>query len=176
MKKITDEQLNKYIDAELESGELDEIKAELQSDENSLAHLKSLRTVHESLKQIETDHAPDGFTERVMKLISTKTSVVKRKVSYFFVAMVSILSIGIVAVVSAMLKTPSTGSNNSISSQLLDNAKTAADKNLIVLQKFFSDANVLLVMSILSLVLLFGAYFTVDAHKNFKNKLNNISH
>lgn len=176
MKKLTDEQLNKYIDGELESAELDEIKSNLLEDENSLTHLKSLRAVHESLKQIETDHAPDGFTERVMKLIASQVKTVKRKVSYFFVAMISLLTIGIVAIISSSLVVSPTDSSSAVSSQILNNVKEAADKNLVVLQKFFSDTNVLLVMSILSLILLFGAYFTVDAHKNFKNKLNNISH
>ena len=176
MNKLTDEQLNKYVDGELDSSELDEVNSELQKNEGSLAHLKSLRVVHESLKLMETNHAPDGFTERLMNLIASKTKAVKHKVSYFFISVIGLLSVGIIAVVSSVMITRPVDTGISVSSQLINNAKVAADKNLVLLQKFFSDSNVVLVMSILSLILLFGAYFSADAHKNFKNKLNNISH
>lgn len=175
MNKLTDELLNKYIDGELDSSELDEVRTELQKDETAVAQLKSLRMVDNTLKQIETVHVPEGFTERIMKLIAAKTKAVKPKVSYFFISVISLLLVGIAVVLASVILIHSTDANISVSSQLLNNAKASAEKNFALLQKFFSDSNVMLVMSVLSLILLIGAYLTLEAHKNFKNKLNSFS-
>ena len=56
-----------------------------------------------------------------------------------------------------------------------DKAKEVIGKNLIEFQNFFSNKNVLLVVSILTLILLITVYLTFEAHKNFKNKLNSYS-
>ncbi len=176
MNKLTDEILNKYIDGELDSSELDEMNAGLRKDDNFVTRLRALRTVHESLKQIETEHAPEGFTDRLMNLIVVKAKTVKHKVSYFFISVIGLLSIGILTVVLSILPLRQTGGPISVSSQFFNNAKTVANKNIAQLQKFLNDSSVIIVISVLLLILLFGAYFSADAHKNFKNRLNNISH
>jgi len=50
------------------------------------ARLKALRAVDNRLRQIKSENAPAGFTERVMKAIADSSIKVKSKVSYFFSA------------------------------------------------------------------------------------------
>ena len=93
MNKLTDEILNKYIDGELEPFELAEVKNEIERNDETLARLKALRLVDNSLKQMEIEYAPVNFSEKVMKAISDASKAVKPKISYFFVTIIALFSI-----------------------------------------------------------------------------------
>ncbi|MFA5805512.1 MAG: hypothetical protein WC879_12800 [Melioribacteraceae bacterium] len=175
MNKLTDEILNKYIDGELEPFELAEVKNEIEKNDEALARLKALRLVDNSLKQMEVDHAPVNFSEKVMKAIFNASKAVKPKISYFFITIITIFSIGVLGVIVAAFKSIDDGNGQSTMVPYMDKAKEVIGKNLIEFQNFFSNKNVLLVISILTLILLIIVYLTFEAHKNFKNKLNSYS-
>jgi len=176
MIKLTDEILNKYIDGELDVNELAEVKNELGKDDEALARLKALRAVDESLRKIEVESAPNNFTERIMQTLAAKSKAVKPKISYFFVSIVSIFSLGVIAIMIAAVRSLDKETGQSAIDPFIDKAKEFVGKNLNSFHSFFSNQNVLLVVSTLTLILLVTAYFTFESHRNFKNKLNSITH
>ena len=175
MNKLTDEILNKYIDGELDPFELTDVKNEIEKNDEALARLKALRLVDSSLKQMEVEQAPVNFTEKVMKVISSASKAVKPKISYFFVTIITFFSIGVLGVIVAAFKSLEDSNGQSTAAPYFDKAKDVIGKNLIEFQNFFSNKNVLLVVSVLTLILLITVYLTFEAHKNFKNKLNHYS-
>ncbi|PKL81378.1 MAG: hypothetical protein CVV24_15555 [Ignavibacteriae bacterium HGW-Ignavibacteriae-3] len=175
MKEITDEILNRYIDGDLDASELAEVKNELEMDEKLLSRLRALRAVDNALRQMEIEHAPDYITEKVMNAISTAAKTVKPKVNYFFAAMISIFSIGVIAVLIAAIRTTEFDTSPTKLGSYADKFKDVIGKNIYTIQSFFSSPGVVLTISVLSLILLIFAYFTFESHKNFTKKLNSIS-
>jgi uncharacterized membrane protein len=175
MNNITDEILNKYMDGELDPFEIAEMKNEIENNVEIVVRLKALRLVDSSLKQMEVEQAPVNFSEKVMEVISNATKAVKPKISYFFITIISLFSIGVLAVIIAAFRSIDNESGQSTVTPYLDKAKGVIGKNLIEFQNFFSNKNVLLVVSVLTLILLVTVYLTFEAHKSFKNKLKSIS-
>ncbi|MBA4406480.1 hypothetical protein C0389_04325 [bacterium] len=176
MSKLTDEILNKYIDGELDSYELKNVQNELEKDGFALARLRALRMVDNSLRQIEVEQTSVNFTDKVMKAIALTKSAVKPKVNYFFISITSIFSIGVLAALIAAFRSEEKSSGPSAITPYAERLKDLMGKNLTALQHIFADPNVMLIISVFSLILLVGAYFTFEAHKNFTKKLNSISH
>ena len=175
MNNKTEEILNKYIDGELDPFEITEMKNEIENNAETIARLKALRLVDSSLKQMEVEPAPANFSEKVMKAISNVSKTVKPKISYFFVTIISLFSIGVLGIVVAAFRSIDDGNGQSSVTPYIDKAKGVISKNLVEFQNFFANKNVLLVVSVLTLILLVTVYLTFDAHKNFKNKLKSIS-
>jgi len=175
MNKLTDEILNKYIDGELESFELAEIKSLIEKDDEAVKRLRALRLIDESLKQIEVDLAPSNFTEKLMDLISQKTKTIKPKINYFFFSIVSLLSIGVLAVIASAVNSTNQQTGEQAVNPYVQQTKDFLVKNLDILKDFFGNQTVMLIGSFLTFVLLIGVYFTFETHKNFKKKLNSIS-
>lgn len=175
MNNITDEILNKYIDGELDPFEIAEMKNEIENNVEIVVRLKALRLVDSSLKQMEVEQAPVNFSEKVMEAISNATKAVKPKISYFFITIISLFSTGVLAVIVAAFRSIENGNDQSTMAPYMDKAKEVIGKNLIEFQNFFSNKNVLLVVSVLTLILLITVYLTFEAHKNFKNKLDHYS-
>lgn len=176
MSKLTDEILNRYIDNELDQSELAEVKSELENNEEALTHLRALRAVDNSLNQIEIESAPLHITEKIMKALVEKSNAAKPKVSYFFVSVFSAFIIGIIAVLIAAFRMSDNGKNILPDVPTFNFIKDFFNKKVVTLHTFFSDQNVLLVVSIFTLLLFVTVYFTFESHKNFKNKLNNVLH
>jgi len=77
-----DELLNRYIDGELQEGELEEVQLLLKEEDN-VKKLKALRIVDTSLRTLESDTAPTDFTSKVMKTISAGSTKIKLSKNYF---------------------------------------------------------------------------------------------
>ena len=176
MNNINDELLNRYIDNELDNVELSELKAALDNDAEAVARLKALRTVDNSLKQMQNETAPAGLTEKLMIKIQSATKIVKPKISYFFVSVLSIFSIAILAIVIYALRTVKINNSKSALDPIFEQIQVFASKNLSFFDLMFKNNAILLIGTMLAVVMLFTAYFTFESHKNFRNKLNSISH
>lgn len=176
MSNITDEILNKYIDGELDFSEVEMVKNELEKDERLIAKLQALRMVDSSLRQMEVEHTSGNFTDNIMKAISAAKKAVKPKINYFFVSIISIFSAGVIAVLVAAIRSYQKDNSPSAITSYADKVKELFSHNLTAVQGIFSNTEVMLIISILSLVLLITAYFTFESHKNFTKKLNSISH
>jgi hypothetical protein len=176
MSNITDEILNKYIDGELDFFEVEMVKNELEKDERLIAKLQALRMIDSSLRQMEVEHTSGNFTDNVMKAIAAAKRAVKPKINYFFISVISIFSIGVIAVLVAAFQSYQKDNSPSAIAPYADKMKELFSHNLTAVQSIFSNPGVILVISVLSLVLLITAYFTFESHKNFTKKLNSISH
>jgi hypothetical protein len=175
MINLNDEILNKYIDNELSSVELAEVKAELNKNEEALIRLRALRLVDSSLRKMEHETAPENFTEKIMQALANVPKTLKPKGSYFFALIITIFSIGILAIFIAGFRMTDTANNETLPAVTsLNQAKNYIDKNINVLLAFLTNQNVLFVLSMLSLILLVAVYFSIESYKSFKNKLNSI--
>lgn len=175
MSKLTDENLNKYIDGELNYFELKNVQNELEKDDFALARLQALRMVDNSLRQIEVEQTSENFTDRVMKALSVTKSVVTPRVNYFFISIISIFSLSVFAVLITAIRSAENENGHYFVTSYAAKTKELVGKNLTSFQNIFADPNVILVISIFSLILLVTVYFTFEAHRNFTKKLNNIS-
>ncbi len=176
MSKLTDEILNRYIDGELDPSELKNLQNELNNDADALARLQALRIVDLSLRSLEVEKTSDVFTEKVMKVLAETRRVAKPRINYFFISIISIFSIGILAVLVAAFRSTENGSGSSTLTPYADRFRELIGKNINSLQSIFADPNVMLVISVFSLILLVTVYFTFEAHKSFTKKLNSILH
>ncbi len=175
MKKITDEILNDYIDNQLDGASIQELKMDLYNNEEALKKLKALKVVDNSLKNIEVIHAPEGFTNRIMSIIVKSSRKAVSKVSYFFVSVIGLFTALILAVMgfayySTTSSTPSTEkvySLNKISEYL--------SQFVSILQNVFKNQNITTIGMILTVLLLISGYYLLESHKEFKNKLKNLS-
>jgi len=170
-----DDLLNRYLDNELGIDELQTIKNEIEKDGMILARLKALRAVDNSLRQIKSENAPAGFTERVMKAIADSSIKVKSKVSYFFLSMISILAVGIISIFVLSVRILGIQEGGGESKPLPQYIKEYFGKNSGIWESILKNNTVMLIGSMAALLLLLSLYFTIEAHKNFKNRLNNIS-
>jgi len=175
MSEINDELLNKYIDNELESGELAGLKSAMDNDTDALARLKALRAIDSTLRQMQNEPAPDGFTDKLMNKISAAAKIVQPKISYFFITIVSIFSLAILALLIFAFQGMKIDDTKSNLDPFFQQIKEFAGKNFGFLDIIFKNNAVMLIGALLALILLFTAYFTVESHKNFKHKLDSIS-
>ncbi|MBI1936597.1 MAG: hypothetical protein HYS25_00585 [Ignavibacteriales bacterium] len=175
MSKLNDDILNRYIDNELDSTEINDVKKVLDEDEESLKRLKALRSIDRSLREIEIYPAPHGFTEKVMRTIISKSKSAIAKPGYFFISIVSFFLFAIVTVLIAALKYSERGTAQVTQTNPLDDSVKFVKENLPLLQNFFSSDNFLMVGIVLTVILLISGFFMVESHKDFKNKLNSAS-
>jgi hypothetical protein len=176
MNKLSDEILNKYLDGEIDTSELADIKNELDNNPETVSRLRALKCVDDSLRHMETEPAPHNFTGRVMKAISAAQNSARPAANYFFRMVVAIFTGGVIAVLIAAFKITETGDGKSVIAPYSDKLKDAVNKNITSSQSFFSDPAVVLTISAFSLILLIAAYFTFESHKNFTKKLNSVTH
>ncbi len=175
MKKITDEMLNDYIDNQLDSTALSELKKDLADDEESLNKVKALKIVDETLRDLEVYEAPANFSEKVMNLIANSAKSIKPKINYFFTGIISVFGIIIAGVLAAAWMIVEKQNPTSKNSQVVESAKQFVNENLTAVNKVFNNHQVLFAGCLLVAVLLLSAMVVFDSHKNFKNKLKSIT-
>jgi hypothetical protein len=173
MNKI-DELLNKYIDGEFQAGELEEIQLLLKIEDN-VKRLKALKEVDNSLRTLESDLAPTDFTSKFMKTLSVRSSKVNLSKNYFASAINIVFVVSILAILVFVFSQVNLNSSTSgIDSKVNDTVNTI-NKSLLPFLTFFKNKNVMFFGSFLSLILLLGAYYSVEAHKAFKKRIENLS-
>lgn len=175
MNKLNDELLNNYIDNELDAASIKEIKEKINNNEELLKNLKALKSVDESLKQIEVFPAPTGFTEKIMKLILSKSKSSVQKVNYFFVSVLSLFAVAIVSVLIIAYKLIEKSSGSTSSESVLDKTLTFIKEKSPNWQSLFTNDSIVMLGTVLTIILLISGFFMFESHKNFKNKLDRLS-
>jgi hypothetical protein len=170
----TDELLNKYIDGELLDGELEEVQNLLKNEDN-IRKLKALQVVDNSLKTLEGDAAPSNFTAKFMNVLSKNSSKIKLSKNYFTATINVVFILFIIAIIILAFSLIDWNfSTSGIDNKVNNTMKTVKD-NIPSLLAFFKNKNVMFFGSFLSLILLLGAYYSVEAHKAFKKRIDNLS-
>lgn len=175
MKKVNNELLNDYIDNLLDTSKIKEVNNLINEDEETLKHLKALKSVDESLHHLEVTPAPPGFTERVMKLIISRSKSTVKSINYYFISVLGFFSIAIISVIVYAYKITDVKTDTSEKVNILDTATNFIKDNLPNWKSLFSNNNVIMLGMVLTIILLLSGYFMFESHKNFKNKLQNIS-
>ncbi len=167
-----DELLNKYIDNDFNSQELEEINSALQLDPNLVKHLKAYKVVDQSLKAIEVEKAPDEITDKVMKLVFASVKNVKPKARAFIASVSSIFALIIIVTFSFAVSMIPKNMKTVDVTPITNSVKQQLNSALGTVNQFFSNSTVMIIGAFISLLLLTFVYYTLESHKNFKNKLN----
>lgn len=172
MNDYLDELMNDYIDNSLSTEKINELNSIMEKNEIALKKLKALRFVDGVLKNIEVFPAPENITEKVMKLIFEKSSKIKRSVNKFMVSVFSFLTLILLAICSVGLWIVIKESSSiSVSDKLNDFLK----KGISFVNNYMNNNLFLLIASSMTLITITALYFIIESHKDFKNKLKNIS-
>ncbi len=171
MKTVNDEILNKLIDNELNSSEINELHKLIKENDSLLSKTKAHQMVDSVLKKLELETAPEGTTDMIMKKISESVLKKERKNGFYKFIMGGLVASAVLAVGFVLSSNQATENS---SSQYLDTFKTK------VVQYFTSySANVnsdllLIITSALTVIVLISGYFIFEEHKSFKQKLDSI--
>jgi hypothetical protein len=174
--KLTDEILNKYLDGELSSDELKELNSLIEVDPDALNTLKTHKFVDKTLSKIETEPAPVGFTQRVMNIISSASSV-RNKKFYFFRFIVSLFGLlisGTIFFIINSLPKPVPESDTSL--KVVDTATKFLSENFGGVSDLLNNNTLMMIGGMLTIILLISGYFVLESHKSFKQKLENSFH
>lgn len=172
MKYISDEILNKYIDGELSTEEINNINELILTDTDLKKRLSALNRVNAELKKIRVDEVPVGFTQKVMQRISKKYRVPKEQklfityiISFFSLLCLSFVGYLVINIAGEVSETISSGAEKTVS-----NYSQSLIQSLV---NIFSGLNISVFGSILSIVLLVSGYFFFEMSKQSKTKLSN---
>ena len=102
MKTDYNDIINKYIDKEVNSEEIERVNELIQSDSKFKKMISVHKYVHESLSEMPLKLAPQGFTELVMNKIVTSLSE-KYKKNYWFRGVISIFGLILVLILFTIL-------------------------------------------------------------------------
>ncbi len=175
MSNITDDMLNDYIDNQLDSNSISNLNRNIMKDPDTLSKLKALKSVDRSLRDIPVTPAPEGFTARLMLKILAHSKSVVPKVNYFFISMIGLLSIAIMSIMIIAYAVIEKTEKEAGSISLLDSVVNWLRDNTPKLLNFFTNSNVTTIGLLLSLILVTSGYYVLESHKEFKNKLKNLS-
>jgi len=172
MNDYLDELMNDYIDNSLSTEKINELNSIMEKNENALKKLKALRFVDEVLKNIEVYPAPENISEKVMKLIFEKSNKIKQSVNKFMFSVFSFLTLILLTICSVVMWIAIKESSSiSVSDKLNDFLK----KGISYVNNYMNNNLFLLITSSMTLIVITALYFIIESHKDFKNKLKNIS-
>ena len=171
MKELSNEILNKLIDNELNSSEIDELHDLIKNDEKLLSKTKAHQMVDSVLKRLELEEAPLNTTELIMGKI-TKSVLAKDKKNGFFKFVVGTLAISILLVIGFILS--SSPSGESVSESYFNLLREKVSEALANLAIPVSSDLLLIITSALTVIILISGYFIFEEHKSFKQKLDSI--
>ncbi len=175
MKQNIDELINKYVDNELTVKELEEFNELVDGDEEIMRKVKAHKLVHAYLNQTEFDSAPTLTTQSIMLKINQSLSG-KLEKNYFFFGTLGVLTILLIGSIIFFFtyfgksETKYTGTES-----LITTISGYINSFFANVSSKFVDANVMLIISTITLILMLGIYFIFESRKSFKKKLHSLS-
>jgi len=171
MKEVTDEILNKLIDNELSSSEIDELHQLIKKDEKLLSKTKAHQMVDNVLKKLEIEHAPQNTTDLIMEKI-TQSVLEKEKKNGLFKFIISTFAVSMLLVVGFILFSKPDGEG--VSKSFFNAAKEKLAESFTNFSLPISYDLLLIITSALTIIVLISGYFIFEEHKSFKQKLDSI--
>ncbi|MBU0560520.1 MAG: hypothetical protein KJ799_10340 [Bacteroidetes bacterium] len=171
MVKLSDEILNKFIDNELNSHEVADIKEIVDNDSVELKKLQAHSAVHKILNTIDPLPAPSGITARVMSRIALMSKSSKAEDNFIYI----ILSLFFASIIAVLGYTIFQVNGSGESSAIFINFNSFISSYLAKLdfvKSITSNDQFLLIGASLTFMLLISAYYIFESHKSFKQKLN----
>lgn len=165
--------VNKYVDNELNSKEINEIEELLSSDENFKKALFVHKFVHDSLYKMPLKVTSNGFTELLMNKIVHRISD-KYKKNYAFRAVIAFFSIFLMA--SLFMLFYFLGSLDFV--QTASSTANNYTEKIIPTISYFTDfvkTDIFkTVTGLIGFIVLVGFYFNLNSHKEMKNRLKEL--
>ena len=174
--KMSEDILNKYIDNELSTAEIKELKDFLSANPNEIEKLKALKVVDNVLREMELESAPQNFTEKMMERLNV-SYLTKTSKNYFVKIMFTLFGLGFVGITLFGISQVSIKGSTESS----DAFEQIFQKIGEILPSFsfsfsISSDTLMLIVSVLVLVTLIATYIIINSHKAFKNNIENLSH
>lgn len=175
-----DELLNKYIDNELDSNELNELNQMISEKPGITDELRSMKIVDNTLKEMELINAPEGITAKIMDAINRSAKTVKKKVPYLFYSVVTFFSIGILGLVGYGASL-STGESSALSETINNTSKNILNETKLIdnsigfLSKILKSKDIYYIGIAIILLLLISAFIIIESHRQIKNKIEHFS-
>jgi len=171
MNELTNDILNKLIDNELNSSEIDELHKLIKKDEKLLSKTKAHQMVDNVLKKLKIEDAPQNTTGLIMGKI-TQSILAKEKKNGFFKFVLSAFAVSMLLVVGFVLSSEPSG--ESVSQSFFNSLKDRLTDNFANFSIPVSSDLLLVIASALTVIILITGYFIFEEHKSFKQKLDNI--
>ncbi len=162
---INDDILNRYLDGELGSDELNELERLLNSSPEIRKRMDALRSVDLALKNIEEESPSAGFTSSVMAKLTGKSSL-SRSQNYLFVFVAGIMGILSLAVSGYFLVKTLNAAGES-SSQAPD-FSAYLNSFISTLINITSKIDLSMIGAFISLILIITGYFFFENLKHLK--------
>lgn len=173
MSKNYDDLFNKFVDNELSNEETENINILLDTDNDFGIGLKTHRFVHNSLFSLPIVQAPVEITSKIMEQIASSISV-KYEKHYFFRVILGIFGFSFLTSILIFLFYTINIPTNSETFGLLDLIKPFTKNIIPQLSKILMSDLIKSIGGFLSFIVLLGFYFTINEHKNFKERLKEL--
>ncbi len=171
--ELTDEILNRYIDGELSSSELKEVKEILKSSEDAKRRLLAMQLVHNELKNYPVRRTSADFTLMLMKKIVRRTEPKGQRYFIFSISSVFVLiSLGIIGYLTSYIL--SLGNNSAESSSGINDFIYLVEKLVGGIKTLFTSGNISVIGFIFSFAIIISAWLFFDSHRQAKAKLTKL--
>lgn len=171
MKELTDEMLNKLIDNELSSSEIDELHKLIKQNDEFLSRAKAHQMVDSVLKNLRIENAPENTTEIIMEKI-TKSILYKERKNGFFKFVMGTFAVSILLVIGFVISSASSGQENS--GTQFESIRTYMLEILSRISFPINNEILSIITSALTVIILISGYFIFEQHRSFKQKLDRI--
>ena len=174
MIKLTDEILNEYIDGELDSDTLNEVKKALSLSDEIRKRLKALQMVHTGLNNIKPDEVAPNFTQLIMSKLQKQLKV--KKEQRFFIFSISSVFVGLcLLIIGYVIYSLDFSSKDSKPLQTVTNFSDTLEKGILFLKSFLGSINTSIIGSIFSLIIIITAYFLFENIKRTKEQISKLN-
>ena len=174
MIKLTDEILNKYIDGELDSNTLNEVREALRFSDKDMKRLKALEIVHAGLSSAKPEEVSPGFTQLVMSKLQ-KGLKAKKEERFFIFSISSVFVALCLVIIGYVIYSLDFSSESSKPLQTITNFSDTFEKGVLFLKAFLNSINTSIVGSIFSLIILISAYFLFENIKRTKEQVSKLN-
>ena len=176
MKENIDNLLNEYIDGELNSREIEELENLISGNEEVLNKLKGIKAVDSHLREMEIMPAPENITEKIWTKISGSISTSLPK-SYFLHGVVGLFSVSLIGMFVFFFSYFSgSGQEYKVAENTVNAVNEFINNFFGKLSSYVSGVDIMLVVSVVILIIMLSLYFLFESHREFRKKLNSISH
>jgi hypothetical protein len=166
---LSDTQLNKLLDDEVEISAISKINEHLEVCELCRNKLKSLKTIHGSLYTLKEEETPLNFTFLLMRRVE-KSLKRKQEQKYFYSTIVASFFIIILGIIGYIVSTSSFVASSTVDlSKYLGSFEGNYNEALKWVNKYFGMQSLTLIGSILSMGVILTAFYFYDSLKTMKN-------
>jgi hypothetical protein len=174
MIRLTDEILNKYIDGELDSDTLNEVREALSSSDEDKKRLKALQMIHGGLNNMKPDEVSSYFTQLVMSKLQKELKVNKEE--RFFIFSISSVFVGLcLIIIGYVIFSLDFSSQVSEPVQIITNFSDTFENGILSLKTFLNSINTSVIGSIFSLIIIVSAYSLFESTKRTKEQISKLN-